>query len=187
MNLLYESPPDTVEVGGKAYPVYTDFRDWLRFFDMQEDASLSQREKLYLMTEWYREKPPPQLLEESLKALVLFASRKDAPPEESGEPQQRSTDKVLSWSFDAPYVYAAFLSAYHIDLLTVAHLHWHVFLALFEALPEDTPIKKRMGYRGVNLAAIKDKSERKRIRKIQDSIRIPRKELDAYQCGAFFG
>ncbi len=187
MNLLYEAPPDTVEVGGRAYPVYTDFRDWLRFFDMQDDAELSQRDKLLLMMEWYQEKPPTELLEESLKALILFASRKDALSEDTQEPAQKSTDKILSWNFDAAYVYAAFLSVYHIDLLTIPEMHWHVFLALFDALPDDTPIKQRMGYRAVNLASVKDKNERKRIKKIQDSIRIPHEDLDAYQCGAFFG
>lgn len=188
MNLLYEAPPNTVEVGGKAYPVYTDFRDWLRFFDMQENNSIDKREKLLLMLEWYKEKPPVDLLQESLEALILFASRKDAPPpEDDRELGRKSTDKVLSWNFDAAYVYAAFLSVYHIDLLTVPEMHWHVFLALFDALPDDTPIKQRMGYRAVNLSAVKDKNERKRIKRIQDSIRIPHEELDAYQCGAFFG
>lgn len=188
MNLLYEVPPDTVEVGGKAYPVYTDFRDWLRFFDMQEDAGLGNREKLLLMLEWYKEKPPVEQLEESLDASILFASRKEKTPNDDERiAEQKSTDKVLSWNFDAAYVYAAFLSVYHIDLLTLKEMHWHTFLALFDALPDDTPIKQRMGYRAVNLSEIKDKNERSRIKKIQDRIRIPKEEFDAYQCGAFFG
>lgn len=187
MNLLYEAPPDTVEVGGTAYPIYTDFRDWLRFFDMQEDSSISRREKLLLMLEWYRKKPPPELLQESIEALIRFASRKEALPEEDEDPERKSTDRVLSWNYDAAYVYAAFLSVYRIDLLTAPQMHWHIFLALFDALPEDTPIKQRMGYRAVNLAAVKDKNERIRIQKIQNSIRIPGEKLDAYQCGAFFG
>ena len=31
MNLLYDALPDTVTVDGKAYRIYTDYRDWLRF------------------------------------------------------------------------------------------------------------------------------------------------------------
>mgnify|MGYP003271871865 CR=1 FL=1 len=41
MNLLYDALPDTVTVDGKAYRIYTDYRDWLRFYDMQEDDGLS--------------------------------------------------------------------------------------------------------------------------------------------------
>lgn len=145
MNLLYDALPDTVTVDGKAYRIYTDFRDWLRFYDMQEDDSISRRDKLLLMLEWYMDKPP------------------------------------------AAYVYAAFLSVYHMDLQQVEQMHWHLFLGLFDALPDETPIKQRMGYRSVNLAEVKDKNERRRIRKIQDRIRIPQPELDGYQCGAFFG
>ena len=47
MNLLYDALPDTVTVDGKAYRIYTDYRDWLRFYDMQEDDGLSKREKLF--------------------------------------------------------------------------------------------------------------------------------------------
>lgn len=189
MSFLYESPPESVTVGGKSYPIYTDFRDWLRFWDMQENTSISQREKLHMMLAWYRETPPIQQLGEALEALIRFASRANAavPQQESDAPAQESTDKVLSWDFDAAYVYAAFLSVYHIDLLTVPQMHWHIFLSLFDALPDDTPIKQRMGYRSVNLASVKDTKERKRIAKIQARIRIPKPELDAYQCGEFFG
>ena len=49
MNLLYDALPDTVTVDGKAYRIYTDYRDWLWFYDMQEDDGLSKREKLLLM------------------------------------------------------------------------------------------------------------------------------------------
>ena len=44
-------------------------------------------------------------------------------------------------------------------------MHWHLFLALFDALPEDTPIKQRMYYRGVNIGDIRDKNGKQRIRK----------------------
>ena len=75
MNLLYDALPDTVTVDGKAYRIYTDYRDWLRFYDMQEDDALSKREKLLLMLEWYIDKPPLSCLEEALEALIAFASQ----------------------------------------------------------------------------------------------------------------
>ena len=188
MNLLYDALPDTVTVDGKAYRIYTDYRDWLRFYDMQEDDGLSKREKLLLMLEWYIDKPPLSCLEEALEALIGFATRSEEQPEQRQEHSGRkTTDRVLSWQYDAAYVYAAFLSVYHMDLQQVEQMHWHLFLGLFDALPDEAPIKQRMGYRSVNLAEIKDKNERLRIRKIQDRIRIPQPELDGYQCGAFFG
>lgn len=186
MNLLYEALPDSVAVNGSAYPIYTDFRDWLRFFDLQEDTNISQKEKLRLMLAWYKEQPPPECLKESIEALISFAVR-GKQLSDTGTPGQKSTDRVLSWSYDAAYIYAAFLSVYRIDLLSIPYLHFHAFMGLLDGLPEDTPLKQRMGYRAVNLSAIKDKNEKKRIRKIKDSIRIPQAKLDAYQVGDFFG
>ena len=135
MNLLYDALPDTVTVDGKAYRIYTDYRDWLRFYDMQEDDGLSKREKLLLMLEWYIDKPPLSCLEEALEALIGFATRSEEQPEQRQEHSGRkTTDRVLSWQYDAAYVYAAFLSVYHMDLQQVEQMHWHLFLGLFDAL-----------------------------------------------------
>lgn len=43
-----------------------------------------------------------------------------------------------------------------IDLDREKDLHWWQFMALFESLPEDAQIKKRMGLRSTDLSKIKD-------------------------------
>ena len=65
-------------------------------------------------------------------------------------------------------------------------MHWYKFNALINALPEDTPLKQRMIYRNTNLCDIKDKVERKRIKKIKQEIAIPTKPMDALQVGSVF-
>ena len=57
---------------------------------------------------------------------------------------------------------------------------------LFDGLSEDTEIKQRIMYRGINLSEIKDKEERKRISKIQRSIQLPAEELTDYEIGNAF-
>ena len=57
---------------------------------------------------------------------------------------------------------------------------------LFDGLSEDTEIRQRIMYRGINLADIKDKEERKRIAKIQRSIQLPAEELTDYEIGNAF-
>lgn len=213
MNLLYEQFPETLRVSGKEYPIYTDFRNWLRFFDMLEEKGLSEREKMLLALRWFKPSTflngghctgesqhdlqetnanrtegaispiPPNLWEEGLQALIRFAICGEIPEQSAKSGRNK---KILSWSFDAPFVYAGFLSVYQIDLLTV-QMHWHLFLALFDALPEDTPIKQRMYYRGVNIGEIKDKNEKKRILKIQRQIRIPQEKMNAFEIGNVFG
>lgn len=187
MNLLYEELPDSVTVAGNSYAIYTDFRDWLKFIDLQEESSLSQNEKALMMLSWYKEKPPIKHIQEALEALVAFAVRDKIISDTAQNSSAKSTEKILSWSYDAPYVYTAFLSVYGIDLLNIQDMHWHIFLSLFDGLPEDTPIKQRMSYRAINLASVKDKNERKRIRKIKEAVKIPQGKLNAYQTGDFFG
>ncbi|MDE6004736.1 MAG: bacteriophage Gp15 family protein [Oscillospiraceae bacterium] len=186
MNLLYEELPDSVTVAGNSYPIYTDFREWLKFYDLQEESALSKNEKILLMLTRYKKSPPLTHLQEALEALVNFANR-DKKFDITKDANTKSTEKILSWSYDSPYIYTAFLSVYGIDLLQIQNMHWYIFLSLFDGLPEDTPIKQRMSYRAVNLSSIKDKNERKRIRKIKQAVKIPTGKLTAYQTGDFFG
>ena len=187
MNLFYEELPDSVTVSGSSYRICTNFRDWLKFFDLQEDEKIPQRDKILLMFHWYQELPPPEHAEEALHALIAFAVREENTVQKTRKNQNKSTGRILSWSYDAAYIYSAFLSVYQIDLMKTQEMHWHLFLNLFDALPEGVPVKQRMSYRAVNLSTVKDKAERKRIRKIQEQIRIPHKKLNALQTGDFFG
>ena len=78
MNLLYDAFPETVQVDGVSYAVYTDFRNWLRFFDMMADDAYTTTEKVLTSMRWFREQPPPNLIG-AYEALLQFASRSDAP------------------------------------------------------------------------------------------------------------
>jgi len=184
MNILYEQPIEEIELNGVFYPIKTDFRDWLRLLDSYEDVPPEQQ--VVGLLGMFKTLPPQHLIPKAIEELLEFARAYEPQSTVQSDNGVKTTDSPLSWSFDSPFIYAGFLECYHIDLLKIDTMHWHIFLGLFQALPEDTPIKKRMAYRSVNLATIKDKKERQRIRKIQQSIQIPRKPLDALQVGAFF-
>ena len=84
---------------------------------------------------------------------------------------------MLSYRWDAGYIYAAFLAVYRIDIFSVEYLHWWAFRWLLEALPGDTEIKQRMAYRGTDASKIKDKAERRRVQRIKNDISLPQREL----------
>ena len=186
MNFLYDPLPSAVVVGGRFYKIRTDFLEWLKIADYWEKSDVSEQQKAILLLRAFQEMPPTDLLQNALESLIAFFRHDENLPEISN-PSKKSTEKILSWSYDAAYIYSAFLSVYRMNLLEIPELHWHVFLNLFNTLPEDVPIKQRMFYRSVNLSSIKDKNERKRIRKIQKSIRIPQEKINAVQTGDFFG
>ena len=66
-------------------------------------------------------------------------------------------------------------------------MHWWEFRMLFDGLSDNTEIKKRMLYRGIDLSTIKDADERKRIQRIQQEIMIPDTGPNDYDIGEAFG
>lgn len=186
INIIYEDFPESIRINSKNYPVVTDFRNWLRFSDMFSDENLSKKEKLILSLQWFSDTVPDDL-QEAFSGLVKFASADEI----SFQPQKSSGNTisvpVLSYLYDSVYIFSAFLQIYNINLRNIEYMHWYEFRTLLDGLPEDTPVKKRMAYRAVNIAEIKDKKERARIKKIQKSIALPARELSAYDAGSVFG
>lgn len=184
MNLLTDKLPCSVEIEGRYYSVATDFRDWIRFFDMTEDENLSEKEKYLTAMKWFTETPPEDI-ERAFKALSDFSLCKALPRCGKKTEGQSSEKPCLSWKYDAPFIIGAFRQVYGIDLLK-CKMHWYEFFALFMALPDDTPVKYRMAMRQVNPADIKDNGRRSEIRRIQRAIAIPCGEMSAFELGEAF-
>lgn len=100
--------------------------------------------------------------------------------------EEEPVKMVYSFEYDYAYILAGFRQCYQIDLRTVDYMHWWEFRCLFQGLPADTEIKQRIRYRGMDLSKIQDKEERKRIRRIQDAIRLPGEEMSDYEIGNAF-
>jgi len=103
--------------------------------------------------------------------LEFFACGKRKQRDENDDSNQ-SKRNTFSFEHDAGYIIAAFMAQYGIDL-TECDIHWHKFVALFRALTDQNEIIKIIGYRSANLSAIKDKSEKRRIAKLQAIYALP--------------
>lgn len=186
INLLYEPLPDSVTVDGRNCPVVTDFREWIKFHDLLRDKEVPQQSKIFLLAEWFVN-PPVFLTESHVKALTDFYIAKDLDFQNSEkneeEPEQNFKPPVFDWRIDSEFLIADFRQFYQINLFSVKYLHWFEFIALFHALPEESQCQKRIYYRSVKLDQIKDKNEKKRIKKIKRSIALPY-EMSDEQIGA---
>ena len=190
INPFYEPFPESVTIGEQEFPIITDFREWIRFYDMVSSPELDEQEKIFLMMQYFNgEKMPPLKL--VIDALFSFY-RADAlelhpfQPESENEQETVRKPPVFDWCIDAKFVIGDFRRYYNINLLTVKYLHWWEFRCLFSALPDDSNCQKRIAYRATDLSKIKDKSERKRIARIQREIAIPylTEEEEEFQLGA---
>lgn len=184
MNLFYESYPEMVEVHGKNIRIVTDFRDYIKLQDALSDDSVSEFEQYMIICDFFLDDCAVE--EEAIHALTDFLTMSIV--DQAGITKSKDDHKPLfSFSVDFPYILSAFISVYGINLQTIKYMHWWKFKTLFDGLPDNTEIKQRIMYRGIDLSTIKDKEERKRIRRIQNAIRLPNKRvLSDYEIGDVF-
>lgn len=187
MNILIDKFPESVKVNGKNYPVETDFREWIRFVKLVEDESVPWEMKAQLMMQWYNDDIPDDV-GAAIEALGDFLAMKQTVEEYDGDIANKNQKQVYSFDEDMIWIYSAFRESYGIDLQNVSYMHWWEFQTLFIGLPESTEIKQRIMYRNTDLSEIKDKNERKRIKKIQDAVALKkkRKKITDYEIGDMF-
>lgn len=129
--------PESIEVEGGLYYIQTSFKYWLRFLELLENKDTPPKDFDFM----YKSKKPSNRLD-GLLALVQFGNPPQILPRiQKGE----AGEKVIDYTIDADYIYAAFLEQYGIDLVT-SNMHWYKFQALFRGL-HDTKLNEIIGYR----------------------------------------
>ena len=131
LDLKCRGLPNAIEVCGQVFLLNTDFRPWLQYPGILGDN----------LQKLFTDHAPPLLTREVLEQLDRFYM----PPAELPRGSSAGVP-LVDWDLDADLIYAAFMQAYGIDLIE-ADMHWHKFLALFSALPEETLMVKIMSYR----------------------------------------
>ena len=158
--------------------------------DLLKDEDVGEVEKKQLLACWFLDDPGPDF-EGCLQALTDFVinykETKVSEGEEDNNEEDTKHNQVISYNQDAPYIISGFLECYGIDLTEIPYMHWWKFQMLIDGMNEDCELKKRMGYRSIDLNQIKDKEERERIRKIQKQIAIIDYEVTSEEIGDAFG
>ncbi len=94
--------------------------------------------------------------------------------EPSGEPLR---ERLLDWDADWLCIWADFRLYAGIDL-DRARLHWWRFMALFESLPKDSGIKRRISIRSIDLGEIKEHRLREEYRRMKEAVALDGLEED---------
>ena len=157
-NFLIERPPGTVVVAGKDYPINTDFRVGFRLEEIMRSSSISGEEKIEKMLRAYYPVLPPDINSAVEKALWFYRCGDVQPKREEKKERYRGRRQknVTAYSFcqDAPYIYAAFLEQYGVDLCDIEYMHWWKFCAMFESLNDETQMSKIIYYRRVSTSGM---------------------------------
>ena len=171
--LLDELPKKTPH----EYNIKTDFKQGIKFELLMQDNSLEKEEKVQLaLNIFYNEGDLKKIktkeeLEKGIEDILWFymCGKEEKTSQKKVKGKQK---QIYSYEFDDDKIYSAFIQQYKIDLQK-QDLHWWQFKSMFESLTDETQIVQIMQYRATDLSKIKDKTERKRIKELQDLYKLP--------------
>lgn len=172
VNIILDWLPKTVIVRGVEYQIRSDFRTSILFETMMR-SNLSSWEKLNQILRIYYPVIPSDRQEAIQKVLWFYNCGKEKNLEaEKNKTREKFRKERVSYSFeqDAPYIYAAFMEVYKINLQRIPskELHWWEFVALFDSLPDDCKIRKIMYWRTCDTSGM----SRKEIQRINELRKI---------------
>lgn len=159
MNILINKLPTSVSIGGKSYPINTDFRFGIRFELM---IQAKNQDFAKWLTLFFPVLPPLPNIEDAINEILMFYRCGNEPKKD-----EKPKNNKIAYSFDADSeaIFADFWRYYNIDL-TNEGLHWWTFRALLFGLPEKSEFKQRIYYRTCDTKGM-TKSEKDRVLKIR--------------------
>jgi hypothetical protein len=171
MFTLTDPLEDEIEIEGKIYPLDLAFDTVLRFFDLMDDETFFDHEKINIAFKMFIDTDDEfdfDIKYKAVKTIVeTFIIRDDANESDSGN--GGTSKQLYDLKQDAEYIYASFLQEYGIDLIEQqGKLRWEKFLALLGGLRDNTRFKEIVGIRAAELPRGKGmEEERKRLRKLK--------------------
>lgn len=174
MSIIIDSLSDIVEDRIGVLEFNTDFRTSMLFEMLMQDRNISKKNKVIQAIRLYY--PNFEQITDYKKAtddiVWFYRCGKELANSNNVSNTENINKQVYSYEFDDNYIYSAFLQQYNIDLQDI-DLHWWKFRAMFDGLSKDTKIVEIMGYRTIDLRTVKDKEEKKRLKKLKQLYSLP--------------
>ena len=185
-NLLTDRLPDTLAIGGKRYPIRTDFRRWILVTELFAENLADGKVKADCTAKliFPAENPLDNLhglsaaeTAERYRALTHAVTwfAVCGTPSDPLKPAAAAPcpEPIFDFTVDAGRIAAAFLQTYGIDLCDPAvRLHFWKFMALLRSLPQETEFMRIVNLRMTDTAAIEDDEIRRRIRRAKAKVKI---------------
>lgn len=174
MNILTECLPSEVLIDGKRRCIRTDFRIWLEVDRLLRLRNIAAEEKFMMIAAlvFDSEKLPAAKISQdsAMEALCDFYLCGKEPARNKAD---KSEQCVFSFCEDAEYIYAAFLSQYGIDLLSIPYMHWFVFSALLKSIDDSSRLMKIISWRSVRPEEEGSAEKRRYLEKMKRLYALP--------------
>lgn len=174
--LLQKHKAKTVDYAGNTLEINYSFDSILKCFDIARNDVFNNHEKVVVMFrvlvkdhEQYR---TFNLVDRDNVVKLIFDSFMEYKGKDDDDVP------VLDYAIDGERIYASFLTV-GIDLQDeIGKMDWDKFSAIFNNLPEDSPIMKAVGYRAMTIPSEKDvgKKERQRLLKLKKFYELPQQK-----------
>lgn len=148
---------------GKEYQIDLSFDNVIRMYNLLEDDTFQDAEKIVIAFEMFFGFEPKDA-EFAMKAIdeitgyISKSAYGNDPVESDVVSSEVNTQKLFSYTQDAGAIYASFKQQYNIDLIAEqGKMHWDVFKALFDGLDENTYFRKILDIRRKGVSDLQGK------------------------------
>ena len=116
MNLLLDATPESVVIDGIEYDVNTDYRVFIQIEQILHNSEMQSRTKVEAWLRLVYGMIPPNVTAAVEKIMYLYNCGSIPEKKESNSIAKPKEKLLYDFEFDAPYIYAAFMAQYGIDL-----------------------------------------------------------------------
>lgn len=127
---MYELPM-TATVGGRAYPIRSDFRPILDILQALVDPELTQEEKAYVALQIFYPEDIPEDMGEALKECFRFIGLGQLETDNNGP-------KLMDWGQDFPYIVAPINRVMGGEIRSMPYVHWWTFISAYYEIGDCT-------------------------------------------------
>ena len=156
--------PKYATIEGKKYPIDTSFKTALKCFDVIENPDIGNEERTLAIVYMLFGFIPEENIDKFIEACTVYLR--------CGDKSQKGGKKDMDFKADEAYIYASFMSDYHIDLANT-DMHYYQFVNLLRGLTEDCILSRVREIRNYDLSTIKDAKLRDKIADAKNALAMP--------------
>lgn len=186
MRLTDRFEGDYITIDGFNYELDFSFDNILRIYELKEDNTINDRDKIEIMFDMLiidcdinlNIKQKSDIIEYILNKLL---SKDNIEENNINEDNQEKPKKEYDFIIDAELIYASFLFDYNIDLIDMQDkLHWNKFIALFNSLSDKTPFIKIVQIRVMEIPAPNkyNQKERQKIIRLKQQYSLEKNNIN---------
>lgn len=188
LSLLANSLPSTVEVGGISIPIETDWRTWLKVWQVRESSKDASKKTIAIFYLVYTDPAALSVasrnIEEALDCAMSFLDRSlgNTLPQRPETKRERTLrgKRLFDWNYDSSRIISDFEREYSIDLTNPdTKMHWWRFMTLFNGLSDTSSTMEAISVRAADLDAKgMSKEQKQHLRERKAAVMLPARDRE---------